>query len=563
MIARLARIAAPAWPWLLASLLARLAGLAAGVALLAVPAGAIVSVAAGAPVDILPLVVLLVALAVAKGGLRYLEQFLGHRAAFDLIADMRLRFYDAVVPLAPAEIAEGSGELTSIAARDIDRVEVFFAHTLVPALAAVIVPGGLVAAGFAVGPAEGAVVLAAFIIGGVLAPLVGRARGASAARGLLVERAAIAQHVAEDAAAAVEIRTLGAEERRLAALDALGARVGAHLRAEGRALGARTAIGAAWPFAAVIALLALAGGEPAAHVVLAAAVVGAAPAITAVEAFARSLPLALAAARRYLDVLDRSPRVADPERPVRLPDGPLDVRGENVSAAYSEAALPVLDALSFAVPAGGSLAVVGPSGSGKSTLASLLVRARDPRSGRILLGGVDLRDIALSELRAAVALVEQRVVLVSGTVLENLRLGHPRLSEDDAWRALEQAALADDVRAHRDGLAARVGEDGLALSGGQRQRLSLARALARRPRLLILDEATSHQDPITQEAIRRSVAARPELTTIVIAHRADAVAGISEILALEASDAGALDTERARTGGSRGLERPQAERGGL
>ena len=179
---------------------------------------------------------------------------------------------------------------------------------------------------------------------------------------------------------------------------------------------------------------------------------------------------------------------------------------------------------------------------------------------------VSVASVAVAAVSLSVGSSSESVrerVLVSGTVLENLRLGHPRLSEDDAWRALEQAALADDVRAHPDGLAARVGEDGLALSGGQRQRLSLARALARRPRLLILDEATSHQDPITQEAIRRSVAARPELTTIVIAHRADVVAGISEILALEASDAGALDTERARTGGSRGLERPQAERGGL
>lgn len=563
MIARLARIAAPAWPWLLASLLARVAGLAAGVALLAVPAWGVMAVATGASVVLGPLAVLLVLLALAKGALRYLEQFLGHRAAFDLIAAMRLRFYDAVVPLAPAELAEGSGALTAIAARDIDRVEVFFAHTVVPALAAVIVPAAVVAAGFAVGPAEGAVVLAAFAVGGAAAPLLGRARTAEAARGLLSERAALAQHVAEDASAAAEIRTFGAEERRLAELDALGERVGAHLRSEGRAVGARTAVGAAWPFAAAIALLALAEGEPTAHVVLAAAVVGAAPAVTAVEAFARSLPLALAAARRHLGVLDRRPRVADPVHPVRLPDGPLEVRAEGVSAAYDDAGRPVLEAVSFIVPAGGRLAVVGPSGSGKSTLAALLVRARDPRAGRLLLGGVDLRDVALAELRSAVALVEQRAVLVTGTVLENLRLGHPRLSEADAWRALEDAALADDVRAHPDGLAAAVGEDALALSGGQRQRLSLARALAREPRVLVLDEATSHQDPLTQEAIRRSIAARPELTAIVIAHRADAVAGISETLALQASDAGALDRERAGTRGSRSLDRPKAERGGL
>ncbi|WOF21873.1 ABC transporter ATP-binding protein [Microbacterium betulae] len=531
MIRRLARIALPAWPWLAASLLARVAGLAAGVALLAVPAwGAVVAV--DGDLDVVLLAVVLVSLAAAKGVLRYLEQFLGHRAAFDLIADMRLRFYDAVVPLAPGELEADSGTLASIAARDIDRVEVFFAHTIVPALAAVLVPGAVTAWAFLTGPVEGAVVLGAFLVGGAVVPLLGRRASARAARGLLAERAAIAQHVAEDVAGRAEIRALHAEETRLAALDDLSARAGRHLRASGLVQAQRAFAGLLWPSAAVLALLALGAAAPEHRLVLAAAVIGAAPALTAVEAFARSLPLALAAARRYLGVLDRVPAVADPVRPSVLPEGPLPVRVDAVRFRYPGSDAPVLDDVSLDVPARGRVALLGPSGSGKSTIASLLLRVHDPEHGRVLVGGVDVRDLALGDLRRAVALVEQRTVLVSGTVLDNLRLGAPRLTEAEAWSALEDASLADDVRAHPDGLDARVAEDALSLSGGQRQRLGLARALARRPRVLVLDEATSHQDVLTQRAIRLAIAKRPDLTAVVIAHRADAVAGMDRVIRL-------------------------------
>ena len=532
MIRRLVRVALPAWPWLAASLLARVAGLAAGVALLALPAWGVVAAAGGDDVDLLALSVVLVALAAAKGVLRYLEQFFGHRAAFDLIADMRLRLYDAIVPLAPGELESDSGMLTSIAARDVDRVEVFFAHTIVPAIAAVVVPGAVTAWALLSGPVEGIVVLGAFLVGGVVIPLLGRRVSGRAARGLLTERAAIAQHVAEDVAARTEIRTLRAEETRLSALDALSVRAGRHLRASGIVQAGRSLAGLLWPSAAVIALLAFGTASAEERIVLAAAVVGAAPALTAVEAFARSLPLALAAARRYLGVLDRVPAVSDPVSPSDLPRGPLSVRVEDVRFRYRGAEAPVLEDVTLEVPARGRLALLGPSGSGKSTIAALLLRAHDPERGRVLVGGVDVRDLALGDLRRAVALVEQRTVLVSGSVLDNLRLGNPRLSEDEAWSALEEASLADDVRAHPDGLAVRLSEDGLSLSGGQRQRLGLARALARRPQVLVLDEATSHQDALTQRAIRRAIAARPDLTAIVIAHRPDAVAGIERVVRL-------------------------------
>lgn len=154
-------------------------------------------------------------------------------------------------------------------------------------------------------------------------------------------------------------------------------------------------------------------------------------------------------------------------------------------------------------------------------------------SGRVLLDGVDLRDLPLGELRRIATVVEQGAVLVSGNVMDNLRLGIEGLTPAEAWQALDQARFAFDIRTLPHGLEASVAPDGERLSGGQRQRLALARALARKPRILLLDEATLHQDPETQAAIRSAAGELTGCTVITIAHRSDAVAAGARTVALE------------------------------
>lgn len=535
MIRSLLRLARPARLLLAGSFVARLVSLAAAIGILVVPTAAIADAASGGAPSLVAVGAACAGLAILAGAGRYLEHYLGHRAAFELLADMRLALFDAVAPLSLDDEAAASADLTTVATRDVDRIEVFFAHTIVPAATAVVVPlavSAAVAAG--VGPVEGVVALAAFAFGAVVVPLIGARSAARSARDVVAARAEIDEHLTNDVVGLAEIRTLQAEDRRMRALERHGDDLARALRPGGTVQGVRQALALAWPFVAVVALLALADAASlGAHLVAGIAVLAAAPAATAVEAFARSLPHALASARRYLDATSRRASVTDPAEPAPVPAGPLGLRASHVRYAYPGARA-VVDDQSFDLPAGESLAIVGESGSGKSTLASLLLRQRDAQAGTIELvgsaGAVDVRDVALRDLRGAVALVEQRPVLVAGSVLDNLRLGNPELGEDAAWAALEEASLADDVRAHSNGLRARLSEDGLSLSGGQRQRLSLARALARAPRILILDEATSHQDPATARAVRDAVASRPDLTVVVIAHRADATRGIARTL---------------------------------
>ena len=210
------------------------------------------------------------------------------------------------------------------------------------------------------------------------------------------------------------------------------------------------------------------------------------------------------------------------------------VRFEDVSFAY-DPARPILKHVSFEIPAGRTVAVVGPSGSGKSTLARLLYRFYDVQAGRITIGGQDIRGVTQASVRAAIGIVPQDTVLFNDTVEYNIAYGRPGASHDEVVAAAQAARIHDFIAATPGGYATTVGERGLKLSGGEKQRVAIARTLLKDPPIVIFDEATSALDSANERAIQAELKrAAQDKTTLVIAHRLSTVVDAHEILVLEA-----------------------------
>jgi ATP-binding cassette subfamily B protein len=246
---------------------------------------------------------------------------------------------------------------------------------------------------------------------------------------------------------------------------------------------------------------------------------------------------AAGATERLMELLDTRSPIAEPAAPRPLPhaDAGVELRFDAVRFAYpSRPDIDVLRGLAFTVERGRTVALVGPSGAGKTTVFQLLQRFYDVSGGSIALDGVDLREAALADLRARIALVPQEPVIFSGTLLENIRYGRANATDDEV-RAAAAAAFVDEFVARLpDGYATQVGERGVRLSGGQRQRIAIARAMLKNAPLLLLDEATSALDAASERAVQAALErAMHGRTTLVIAHRLATVQRADRILVLD------------------------------
>jgi ATP-binding cassette subfamily B protein len=252
---------------------------------------------------------------------------------------------------------------------------------------------------------------------------------------------------------------------------------------------------------------------------------------------------AASACRRIYEVLDTEPTILDPERPVAAETGTTLVF-ENVHFRYEDGEDEVLRGVDLEIRAGETMALVGGVGSGKTTMTALVPRLHDVTGGRVLIGGIDVRDLRLDQLRHAVTTAFEDATLFSASVYENLTLGRAGIDEADVAEAIEvaQAGFVYDLPY---GLETRIGEQGLSLSGGQRQRLALARAVLGRPRVLVLDDPLSaldvHTEAQVEEALRRVLGGT---TALVVAHRPSTVMLADRVALLSDGRIAAVGTHR-------------------
>jgi ATP-binding cassette subfamily B protein len=249
----------------------------------------------------------------------------------------------------------------------------------------------------------------------------------------------------------------------------------------------------------------------------------------------REIKHALADMDRMFRLLAQGREVEDRPGAGPLPagGGSATVRFEHVDFSYDPKRR-ILSDVSFEIPAGSKVAVVGHSGSGKSTLARLLFRFYDVDAGRITINGADVRDVTQSALRKAIGIVPQDTVLFNDTILYNIHYGRPEASYRDVIEAAKAAHIHDFIESLPDGYESRVGERGLKLSGGEKQRVAIARAILKEPAILVFDEATSALDSETEQGIQAELDRIAKgRTTLVIAHRLSTVMDADQILVLE------------------------------
>jgi ATP-binding cassette subfamily B protein len=236
---------------------------------------------------------------------------------------------------------------------------------------------------------------------------------------------------------------------------------------------------------------------------------------------------------RFCEVMDAGPEQDAPDARV-LTDARGDIAFEDVSFSYGESEKEVLHHISFTVPAGKTLALVGPSGGGKTTICHLIPRFYEVSDGRVTVDGNDVRELTRQSLREQIGIVAQDLFLFNATIYENIAYAKPSASREEVYAAARAANIEEYILTMPNGYDTVVGERGVKLSGGQKQRVSIARAFLKNPPILILDEATSALDNVTERMIQESLSKLSVgRTTIVVAHRLSTVRRADEILLID------------------------------
>ncbi len=485
-------------------------------------------------------------LAISRAAFRYLERYVTHRATFAILADLRVWFFAAIEPLAPARlISRRSGDLLARIVADIETLEDFYVRVIAPPIVAVLVAifAGLLLGAF--DPILGIVLVGFLVVAGIVLPVVAGRASRHPAEALIATRAEMSAMLVDEVQGIADLVALDRAADHRAHVLALGAgfdRAGDRLAL---VRSATSAVSGTLAGLAAVAVLAFGVGLVATGrldgvylAILPLVALASFEVIPPLTAAFGLQPANAAAARRLFELTDAPPAVSDPPRSVEAPEiaypeAPPSIDVRDLCFRYGPEEPLVFEGLSFSVPAGGSLAIVGPSGSGKSTLVGLLARFWEYGGGEIRIGDRSLREMTGDEARTLLGVVPQDVHLFNATIRDNLAVADAEVTDEAIVAACRMAQVHDAIEALPAGYATRVGENGLLLSGGERQRLAIARAIIKDAPILVLDEATANLDVATEQQLMASLA--PFIagrTTIVISHRASVAAGMDRVIRL-------------------------------
>ena len=490
------------------------------------------------PLPLPALFALAAVLAVLRAVLRYGEQACNHFIAFKLLALLRDRVFRALRRLAPAKLdGRDKGDLITVITSDIELLEVFYAHTISPALIALLFSGGMAAFIGSFHPLLGVWALAAYVVVGVAVPvLTSRASGRD---GLRVRGAAgeLAAFVLDSLRGLPEILQYGAGAARLRDMqertEALTRDEGCLKRTAGRNTAATQAL--LWFFDLGVLFLVVwlyLDGRVAFDGVLlpTLALMSSFGPVVALANLGATLQSTFAAGNRVLDLLEEAPVVEEVQG-----ESPTEFSGagaERVTFGYGPAT--ILRDVTVPVPAGQTIGIVGRSGSGKSTLLKLFLRFWQADLGRVQISGRSVEQINTGDLRRMQALVTQETHLFRDTIRNNLLLAKPDATQAELEAACRKASIHDFIAALPQGYDTPVGELGDTLSGGERQRLGLARAFLHDAPFLLLDEPTSNLDSLNEAVILRALAEEHGRRTVVlVSHRASTMAVADTVYSVE------------------------------
>jgi len=484
---------------------------------------------------------------IARGVFRYTERLISHDVTFRLLSRLRMWFYRALEPLAPARLMQyHSGDLLARIIADVETLENFYVRVVAPPLVAMVITAGMMIFFNQFDSHLAFVYLVFMAILGIGVPLISWTLSRRSGSDLVSRRAGLQTHLVDGIQGLADLLAFGRgsdySERLVADGKAYG-QIQRHLASLTGFSGALTVMLLNFGMLMILVLaipLVIDGKIP--GVTLAVLMLAAQAGFEAVMPLplaAQTLSSSTQAARRLFDVVDARPAVEEQvlENPqlhpaVRITN--CDLRFTNLTFTYPGSDLPALRNISIHFPLGKHLAIVGPSGAGKTTLGNLLLRFWDYSQGQISLDGRDLHEYAQEDVRRLVSVISQRSYFFNDTIRQNLLLARPGASESELRDAANRARIDEFITGLPNGYETMIGERGVCLSGGERQRLAIARAFLKDAPIFLLDEPTANLDPPTERLILDTLFTfTHSRSLLLITHRLVGLEHMDEIIVLD------------------------------